>query len=101
LKNKFHNKLLAISAWAATIFSSPAFAAQTTTHLSLKQIFAKFGIVMGLVIIAIIIIFVALTIAKKNKNFDQSTENIPKKSPLKTPENITEAVDFYINKNRL
>lgn len=97
MKNKFYN--LSIFTLAMFMLENPAFSSPLTINTALT----KFGIAMGVVFASCIIIFLLIKVLK-NKNGQTSINNVStEKNPssLETPKTPEDAIDFYINKNKL
>lgn len=97
LNNKTFLKTLIIPAAVMIFTALPAFCAPEVT---IKQAAVKFLLAMGGVALSSIIIYAGLTIynkifvRKKSITFNQEDS-------LSTPDNIDDAVDFFIKKNKL
>lgn len=93
---KSYLKNLIISAAVILITAPAVFSAE----VSIKQTAMKFLFVMGGVALSSFVIFAGLTVY--NKLFvEKSFKNSDKEDSLSTPDNIDDAVTFFIKKNKL
>ncbi len=97
MKNKIFLKSLVIPTAVIIIIALPAFCAPA---VPIKQTAIKFLLAMGGVALSSFIIFIGLSlynnffVAHKSTNFD-------KDDSLSTPDNVNDAVNFFIKKNKL
>ncbi|MCI1274443.1 MAG: hypothetical protein LKG27_08465 [Clostridiaceae bacterium] len=78
--------------------TNPAFAA--AAPLTLRKTIIKFALSMGVVIVSAIVLYCILLIYKRIQN--GKAAKMPQKRPtFETPQTTEEAVDFFINKNKL
>lgn len=97
LKNKKFLKSLIIPAAVILITALPGYCAPT---VSIKQAAIKFLLAMGGVALSSIIIFAGLSIY--NKFFvEHKSISFNKEDSLSTPDNVDDAVNFFIRKNKL
>lgn len=97
LKHKTFIKILIIPAAVIIFTALPGFCA---SEVSIKQAAVKFLLAMGGVALSSIIIYAGLSIY--NKIFvRRKSITFNKDDSLSTPENIDDAVDFFIRKNKL
>ncbi len=97
MENKTFLKTLIIPAAVIIVTALPGFCAQT---VSLKQTAIKFLLAMGGVALSSVIIYAGLSVY--NKFFVQHKSiNFNKEDSLSTPDNVDDAVDFFIRKNKL
>lgn len=95
MKNKiFANSLIAL---VILITASPAFCAP---EVSIKQTAMKFLFAMAGVVLSSVIIFTGLSIY--NKFFvERKSITFNKEDSLSTPDNVEDAINFFIRKNKL
>ncbi len=90
------NKVLVL-AFVLVIAALPGYCAQT---ISIKQTAIKFLLAMGGVVLSSIVIYAGLTFY--NHFFvDKRPSSFGKEDSLSTPDNIEDAVAFFIKKNKL
>lgn len=87
--------------WSDT--SALAVAAGNAAPLTLKHTVVKFLIAMGAVAISSILLYVGLKIYNNIREKMPNAKNSAKstRSEFDTPETVEDAVDFFINHNRL
>lgn len=97
MKNKKLLNILIISAAVVITTVLPGFC---SPNIPVKQTALKFLLAMGGVVLSSLIIFTGLSIY--NKFFvGQKSIKFDKKDTLSTPDNVEDAIDFFIRKNKL
>ena len=97
MNNKTFLKTLIIPAAVIIFTALPGFCAP---EVSIKQAAVKFLLAMGGVALSSIIIYAGLTIY--NKFFvEHKSISFNKEDSLSTPDNVDDAVNFFIRKNKL
>ena len=103
MKNKFLLKTLILTALLISVsqigFCDTGAAADNNTQTELIVMMIKFGKVMFGVLIASVIIYAILSIW--NAIIKRSEKAKPTDLSLRTPQNVDDAIMFFINKNKL
>lgn len=95
MKKSYLKNLIILA--AVILITAPA---GFSAEVSIKQTAIKFLLVMGGVALSSFVIFAGLTIY--NKLFvEKAFKNLEKEDSLSTPDNIDDAVTFFIKKNKL
>ncbi|MBP3924318.1 hypothetical protein J6E39_03660 [bacterium] len=95
--------LLTVTALMLDNTSTLAVTANTAAPLSLKSAVMKFLIAMGAVAISSIALYIGLKIynGMRGKVLEKKSPVQKSRSEFDTPETVEDAVDFFINHNRL